>query len=282
MEEAAGVRADVVGITTAGDRHRGALSELGGKGAFMREIDRALLAGGVDLAVHCLKDVPGDVPRPAGLVFAAYLERDDTADVMVFPRASQVRSLVGLAPGARVGTSAVRRRAQLGRLRPDLRVENLRGNVDSRLGRLDADELDAVVLARAGLRRLGIERAGEVLDIVPAVGAGVLALDCRRDDLDVRKLVRGLDDEDTRQCVSAERAMLQGLQGHCNSPIAGHAWLERDGRLSLRGMVFACDGGKSVHAHEWSGPDEGESLGARVARDLLRKGARDLIDGMPR
>ncbi|MEU8343174.1 hydroxymethylbilane synthase [Actinomadura meyerae] len=281
LEEAAGVRVDVVGITTAGDRHRGALSELGGKGAFMREIDRALLAGRVDLAVHCLKDVPGDVPRPAGLAFAAYLERDDTADVMVFPRASQVRSLAGLAPGARVGTSAVRRRAQLGRLRPDLRVENLRGNVDSRLGRLDAGELDALVLARAGLRRLGIERAGEVLDIVPAVGAGVLAVDCRRDDLDVRKLVRGLDDEDTRQCVSAERAMLQGLQGHCNSPIAGHARLERDGRLSLRGMVFACDGAKSVYAHEWSGPDEGESLGARVARDLLRKGARDLIDGMP-
>jgi hydroxymethylbilane synthase len=282
LEELASVRVEVVDVQTAGDRHRGRLSELGGKGAFMREIDRALLTGRVDVAVHCLKDVPGDVPRPDGLVFAAYVERDDVADVMLFPMAGKAQSMADLAPGARVGTSAVRRRAQLGRIRPDLRVEYLRGNVNSRLGRLDAgDGFDAIVLARASLVRLGIERAGEALDIIPAVGAGVLAVDCRRTDPDIVELVRLLDDEDTRRCVSAERTMLHGLQGHCNSPIAGHARLERDGQLSLRGMVFTRDGSKFVHSQEWSAPDKGEDLGAYVAGDLLRKGARDLIGGIP-
>ncbi|TMQ94810.1 hydroxymethylbilane synthase [Actinomadura soli] len=282
LEELAGVRVEVVGIQTAGDRHRGYLGELGGKGAFMREIDRALLAGRVDIAVHCLKDVPGDVPRPEGLVFAAYVERDDTADVMLFPMEGEVQCLADLRPGARVGTSAVRRRAQLGQIRSDLRVEYLRGNVNSRLGRLDSGEgFDAIVLARASLARLGIERAGEVLDIVPAVGAGVLAVDCRRADSHIVELVRLVDHRDTRRCVSAERAMLHGLQGHCNSPIAGHARVERDGQLSLSGMVFARDGSVFVHSHELSPPDKGGDLGAYVASDLLRKGARDLIDGIP-
>ncbi|MEU8801129.1 hydroxymethylbilane synthase [Spirillospora sp. NPDC048819] len=241
----------------------------------------ALLTGRVDVAVHCLKDVPGDVPRPDGLVFAAYVQRDDTSDVMLFPMASKVQCLADLPPGARVGTSAVRRRAQLGQIRPDLRVEYLRGNVNSRLGRLDSgEEFDAIALARASLVRLGIDRVGEALDIIPAVGAGVLAVDCRRADPDIVELVRLLDDGDTRRCVRAERTMLHGLQGHCNSPIAGHARLERDGQLTLRGMVFTRDGSTFVHSHEWSAPDKGEHLGAYVAGDLLRKGARDLIGGI--
>lgn len=282
LEELANVTVEVVGIQTSGDLHRGHLGELGGKGAFMREIDRALLTGRVDVAVHCLKDVPGDVPRPDGLVFAAYVERDDTSDVMLFPMASPVQRLDDLAAGARVGTSAVRRRAQLGKLRPDLQVEYLRGNVNSRLGRLDSGaEFDAIVLARASLTRLGIDRPGEALDIVPAVGSGVLAVDCRRADSDIVELVRLLDDAETRRCVSSERAMLHGLQGHCNSPIAGHARLERDGQLTLRGMVFTRDGSRFVHSQEWSAPDKGADLGAYVAGDLLRKGARDLIDGIP-
>jgi hydroxymethylbilane synthase len=282
LRELAGVTVEVVGIQTAGDRHRGHLSELGGKGAFLREIDRALLTGRVDLAVHCLKDVPGDVPRPDELVFAAYLERDDVADVMLFPTSSETRCLADLAPEARVGTSAVRRRAQLRQLRPDLRVEHLRGNVDSRLGRLDSgEEFDAIVLARAGLTRLGIDRPGETLDILPAVGSGVLAVECRRADSDVVDLVRLLDHQETRRCVGAERAMLHGLQGHCNSPIAGHARIERTGRLSLRGMVFTQDGAQFVQSQEWSPPEKGEEVGAHVAADLLRKGARDLIEGIP-
>ncbi|WP_200827570.1 hydroxymethylbilane synthase [Thermomonospora echinospora] len=282
LEELADARVEVVGIQTSGDRHTGHLGELGGKGAFMREIDRALLTGRVDIAVHCLKDVPGDVPRPEGLVFAAYVEREDTADVMLFPMASPVQRLEGLPAGARVGTSAVRRRAQLGRIRPDLRIEYLRGNVNSRLGRLDAgEEFDAVVLARVSLARLGLDRPGEVLDIVPAVGSGVLAIDCRRTDPDIVELARLLDHRPTRQCVTAERTMLHGLRGHCNSPIAGHARFERDGQLSLRGMVFTRDGSRFVHAQEWAPPDKAADLGAYIAGDLLRKGARDLIDGIP-
>jgi hydroxymethylbilane synthase len=282
LEEITDVSVELVGIQTSGDRHRGHLGELGGKGAFVREIDRALLTGGVDLAVHCLKDVPGDVPRPEGLVFAAYLEREDTADVMLFPMGSPVTRMADLAAGARVGTSAVRRRAQLQRIRPDLRVEHLRGNVNSRLKRLDAgEEFDAIVLARVSLARLGIERPGEVLDILPAVGAGVLVVDCRQRDTEVRELVRLLDDRQTRQCVNAERTMLHGLRGHCNSPIAGHARFEREGQLGLRAMVFTPDGSRFVHSHERSSPDRAAGLGAHVAGDLLRKGARDLIDGIP-
>ncbi|MBO2446636.1 hydroxymethylbilane synthase [Actinomadura barringtoniae] len=281
LEECADVRVEVAPIQTAGDRHRGHLGELGGKGAFLREIDRALVTGAVDVAVHCLKDVPGDVPRPEELVFAAYLKRDDTSDVMLFPRTGKVERLEDLPLGARVGTSAVRRRAQLLQLRPDLQVEYLRGNVDSRLGRLDAGDCDAIVVARAGLRRLGIDRAGEALDIVPAIGAGVLAVNCRRSDRGVVELVRLLDDRRTRECVAAERAMLRELRGHCNSPIAGHARYEADGRLSLRGMVFTRDGAEFVRAQRWSGPDAGEELGLSVAGDLLRKGARELIDDIP-
>ncbi|MFC6880167.1 hydroxymethylbilane synthase [Actinomadura yumaensis] len=266
LEELASVRVEVVGIQTAGDRHRGHLGELGGKGAFMREIDRALLTGRVDIAVHCLKDVPGDVPRPEGLAFAAYVQREDTADVMLFPMASQIERMAELPTGARVGTSAVRRRAQLQQIRPDLRVESLRGNVNSRLGRLDAGEdFDAIVLARISLARLGIERPGDALDIIPAVGAGVLAVDCRQRDADVVELVRLLDHRPTRQCVSAERTMLHGLRGHCNSPIAGHAQFERDGQLGLRAMVFTRDGSQFVHSHEWSPPDKGRGPG-RVRR----------------
>ncbi|HEU5028150.1 MAG TPA: hydroxymethylbilane synthase [Spirillospora sp.] len=281
LRELGNVAVDVVGIQTAGDRHRGHLGELGGKGAFLREIDRALLAGRADVAVHCLKDVPGDVPRPDELVFAAYLERDDVADVMLFPAASGIQCMADLAPGARVGTSAVRRRAQLVRIRPDLRVEYLRGNVDSRLERLDSGEFDAIVVARAGLTRLGIDRPGETLGFLSAVGSGVLAVECRRADSDVADLLRLLDHPETRRCVSAERAMLHGLQGHCNSPIAGHARIGRDGRLSLRGMVFTQDGARFVQAEESAPPEKGGELGARVAADLLRQGARGLIEDPP-
>ncbi|MWA01319.1 hydroxymethylbilane synthase [Actinomadura sp. LD22] len=281
LRELADVTVEVVGIQTSGDRHRGHLGELGGKGAFLREIDRALLTGRADVAVHCLKDVPGDVPRPGELVFAAYPERDDAADVMLFPAGSKVQCMADLAPGARVGTSAVRRRAQLVRVRPDLQVEYLRGNVDSRLERLDSGEFDAIVLARAGLTRLGIDRPGETLGILPAVGSGVLAVECRRADSDVADLVRLLDHRETRRCAGAERAMLHGLQGHCNSPIAGHARIGRDGRLTLRGMVFTQDGTRLVRSEESGPPEKGEDLGARVAADLLRKGARDLIDAIP-
>ena len=281
----AGAEVEIVGIETSGDKWQGDLAEFGGKGAFLKEIDKALLTGRVDVAVHCLKDVPGDVPPPAGLVFAAYLEREDTHDALVLPVTSPYACLAELPAGARIGSSSVRRRAQLGRHRPDLSVHRFRGNVNSRIARLDEGAFDALVLARAGLRRIGMEhRVSEVLpmrDMIPAVGAGVIAIQCRESDLETVKLVRMLDDAQTRIQVTAERTMLHGLQGHCNSPIAGHARTEPDGTLSLLGLVFTADGGRFVRSHERAPAGKAAELGARVAGDLLRKGAGDLIAGIP-
>jgi hydroxymethylbilane synthase len=282
---AAGIGVEIVGIETSGDRWRGDLAELGGKGAFLKEIDKALLMGEIDVAVHCMKDVPGDVPPPPGLVFAAYLPREDVHDCVVLPAGSPYRSLAELPPGSRVGSSAVRRKAQLGRHHPDLLVLPFRGNVNSRLARLDEGEFDAAILARAGLLRIGrADRITEVLPLeamAPAIGAGVIGVQCRQDDQMLVRRLRLLDDPRTRTQVTAERAMLRDLHGHCNSPIAGHCRTDPDGRLSLLGMVFAHDGAHAVHSRR-SGPADGAAeLGARVAADLLRVGARELISGAP-
>ncbi|PRX00708.1 UNVERIFIED_ORG: hydroxymethylbilane synthase, partial [Actinomadura viridilutea] len=221
-----GLDVEVVGIQTSGDVWRGDLAMLGGKGAFLKEIDKALLMGRIDIAVHCLKDVPGDVPLAVGTVIAAYLPREDVHDVVVFPEGSKCGSLAELPPGSKVATSAVRRKAQLLRARPDLHVDRIRGNVNTRLARLDAEQRwDAMILARAGLRRIGMEhRVGQVLsleEMCPAVGAGIITLHTRADDEAAVELARLLDDPATRVHATAERTMLHGLQGHCNSPVAG-------------------------------------------------------------
>jgi hydroxymethylbilane synthase len=281
VEQRAAVTVEIVGIETSGDSC--VLSELGDKGAFLRQIDQALLSGTVDFAVHCLKDVPGNVAAPDGLAFPAYLERGDTSDVMLFPMGSGIGRMADLPAGARVGTSAVRRQAQLRRLRPDLRVEPLRGNVDARLSRLDSGgEFDAIVLARVGLVRLGFDRPHENLDMLPAVGAGVLAIACRSGDPDLAELLGHLDHSETRTCVTAERRMLLELDGRCGSPISGRARFEPGGRLSLQGAVFGPDGDRLLRSHEWAAPERAERLGASVAADLLRRGARDLISDLPR
>jgi hydroxymethylbilane synthase len=193
-------------------------------------------------------------------------------------------TLADLPPGARVGTSSVRRHAQLGQRRPDLAVHRVRGNVNSRMARLDEGAFDALVLARVGLDRIGQpDRAGETFDttvMCPAVGAGVVGLQCRADDERVRALLELLDDGVTRTHVTAERTMLAGLQGHCNSPIAGHCATTPDGQLALRGIVFTGDGGEFVHAMEWGPVSRPAELGAYLAGVLLAKGARDLIDGI--
>jgi hydroxymethylbilane synthase len=280
------LQVDLVGIQTSGDRWQGDLAELGGKGAFLKEIDRQLLMGEVDVAVHCMKDVPGDIPLPEGTAFAAYLPREDVHDVIVFPTGSRYASLDDLPPGSRIATSAVRRKAQLLRARPDLHVDRIRGNVNSRLARFDAEgRFDAMILARAGLRRIGMEnRVGQVLPLdvmCPAVGAGVIGIQCRTADSGIVELLRLLDDEETRVHITAERTMLHGLQGHCNSPIAGHCTTTADGRLSLIGMVFTSEGGQFTYAHEWDKPDRAPELGAIVAATLVRKGARHIIAGIP-
>lgn len=280
---------EVVPVTTKADKWSGSLSQLGGKGLFVREIDRMLQRGRLDLAVHCVKDVPGDVPMPRGLVFAAYLPRGDVRDVLVLPEGSEAETLDDLPPGASVGTSAVRREAQLRRLRPDLNVVPVRGLVGSRIDKLDGlratdHKLDALVLARAGLERLGLpHRARQVFtteEMLPAVGAGALGLECREDDRPVASLLQQINHEGTMTEIAAERAMLHGLRGHCNSPIAGHCTTLPDGRLSLRGMVFSPNGARVAHAHhrDASAPI---ALGSHTSSDLLRQGARGIIDTIP-
>ncbi len=279
-----------VPVTTEADLWQGDLAKLGGKGLFTKRIDQMLQRGEVDMAVHCVKDVPGDVPLPDGLVFAAYLPRADVRDVLLFPDGSDRQTLDDLPAGATVGTSSVRRRAQLSRVRPDLNVVRLRGMVGTRVEKLDGSrpgpELDAVVLALAGLERIGLAgRARQVFtaaEMLPAVGAGVLGLQCRRADGPVAGLLARLNHERTMREVTAERVMLHGLRGHCNAPIAGYCVTEPDGQLSLRGMVFDRDGSKFVHAHH-RGEERNDpaALGARVAAGLLRQGARDIIEGIP-
>ena len=280
-----GLDVTISGITTTADQWNGDLAALGGKGLFVKEIDRALLMGEVDLAVHCMKDVRGDVPMPQGLVFAAYLPREDIRDCMVFPASSGRKALADLPPGSRIATSSVRRKAQLSRHRADIQVHRVRGNVNSRIARLDEGAFDAMVLARAGLARIGMEsRAGQTFDasyLCPAIGAGMIGLQCRADDRPVLELLRPLDDPGTRMHVEAERVMLHGLQGHCNSPIAGHCSTTADGQLALYGTVFTRDGGKFVHSMDFGPLGRAAELGAYVAGDLLRKGARDLIAWHP-
>lgn len=276
------VRTVVVPVTTSGDRWMGDLARLGGKGAFTKEVDAALLAGEADLAVHCVKDMPGDRPLPAGTAVAAYLRRDDVRDAVVQPDGVP---LAELPEGARIGTSSVRRVAQLAAAHPHLECVPLRGNANSRLAKLDAGEFDALLLASSGLERIGqAERISEVLDpavFCPPIGAGVLALQCREDDDAVLDAVSALNDAPTWRETTAERMLLHVLQGHCNSPIAGYASHDpRTGELSLRAEVFSPDGKRVLAAEEAAGALDPATLGMSVAVALLRQGARGLIDGI--
>lgn len=277
-----GLRTEVVPVTTSGDRWTGDLARLGGKGAFTKEVDAALLAGEADVAVHCLKDVPADRPLPAGTVFAAYLRRDDIRDALVHPGGL---TLDELPPGTRIGTSSVRRVAQLAASHPHLVCVPIRGNANSRLAKLAAGEADALLLAVSGLERIGESaRVTEVLGVdamCPPIGAGILVLQCREDDEATIAAVAALGHHDTWREATAERMFLHVLQGHCNSPIAGYAHAEPDGRLSMRGRVFSPDGKQVLDAHEWAGALTPEDLGASTALALKRQGAHELIAAIP-
>ncbi|MCD5313802.1 hydroxymethylbilane synthase [Kineosporia babensis] len=269
----------VVPVTTSGDRWQGSLAALGGKGAFTKEVDQLLLTGAVDIAVHCMKDVPGDRPVPAGTAFACYLERDDIRDALIHPGGL---TLDELPPGTRIGTSAVRRIAQLARRYPELVTVPIRGNANSRLAKLEAGEADALLLAYSGLERIGESaRATQILDVdtmCPPVGAGVLGLQCREDDSAMIELVDRLGSPDTWRETTAERMLLHVLQGSCNSPIAAHSSSGPDGTLSLRAMVFSLDGKTIVQAEETDGALDPVLLGTSVAISLLRQGGRELLD----
>ncbi|MGX9882793.1 hydroxymethylbilane synthase [Streptomyces sp. NPDC002276] len=276
------VRTEVVPVKTTGDKWMGDLSAVEGKGAFTKEVDAALLAGEADLAVHCMKDVPADRPLPAGTTFAAFLKRDDIRDALVHPGGL---ALDELPAGTRVGTSSVRRVAQLAATHPELECVPFRGNVNRRLEKLAAGEADALLVAMSGLERIDrLDVATEVLSaeaMMPPIGAGILALQCREGDTDVIDTISALGHPETHREATAERMFLHVLQGHCNSPIAGYAQVDRSGELSLRACVFTPDGKTRLNAHEWAGRLDPATLGTSVAVALLRQGAREIIDGIP-
>lgn len=266
----------LVEIETVGDRVRDvALTQLGGEGIFTKEIQRALLAGTVDVAVHSLKDLP-TIPTP-DLVLAAVPPRGPTGDVLVSHRHHAFDQLPA---GATVATSSLRRRAQVLHRRPDLRLVEIRGNVDTRLRKLKEQDLDAIILAEAGLVRLGLAQAiTEVLDpewMLPAVGQGALGLECLADDQATLALVEQLNDVPTQQAVLAERAMLRGLGGGCQVPI-GAAATVREQRLHLRGAVLAPAGNPRISADIAGEAVDAETLGQRLADDLRAQGAQALL-----
>ncbi|MEU4491990.1 hydroxymethylbilane synthase [Streptomyces sp. NBC_00210] len=276
-----GIRTEVVAVKTTGDKWMGDLSQVEGKGAFTKEVDAALLAGEADLAVHCVKDVPADRPLPAGTTFAAFLKRDDIRDALIHPEGL---TLDQLPAGTRIGTSSVRRIAQLAASHPRLTCVPMRGNANRRLDKLAAGEADALLLAVSGLERIArTDVISEILTpevMCPPIGAGILALQCREGDTELIDTVSGLGDPDAHREATAERMFLHVLQGHCNSPIAGYAKAERNGDLSLRACVFTPDGKTVLNAHEWAGPLDPATLGTSVAVALLRQGARELIDSI--
>jgi hydroxymethylbilane synthase len=271
---------EMVTIRTTGDRVQDRrLAEIGGKGLFTKEIEEALLAGHIDLAVHSLKDM--ETWLPAGLEIACMLPRDDPRDALVSKSAT---GLATLPKGARIGTASLRRQAQLLLRRPDLSVAPLRGNVNTRLRKLQEGEFDAVVLAVCGLERLGkADLATEILSpeiMLPAVGQGVLAIECRAGDDAVRALLGPAHDPSTAACAGAERAMLAALDGSCRTPIAGFA--ELDGhRLTIEGLVLKPDGSNEVRGWREGNIDEAEALGAALGDELRRRAGPDLGLGDP-
>jgi len=261
---------EIVTIRTTGDRVQDRrLAEIGGKGLFTKEIEEALFAGSIDLAVHSLKDV--ETWLPDGLKIACVLARGDPRDAFL---STQTPSLAALPKGASIGTASLRRQAQLLRRRPDLTVVPIRGNVDTRLRKLDGGEVDAIVLALCGLERLG--KAGQATEILsrevmlPAVGQGVLAIECRAGDDGLRRLLEPLHDPGSAACADAERAMLAALDGSCRTPIAGLAELEGD-RLVLEGLLLKPDGSAEIRARCAGGIGDAETLGTELGNELRRR-----------
>ncbi len=273
----AGLEVELVPMLTQGDRIQDrSLAAIGGKGLFIKELEVALEKHRADIAVHSMKDLPGDLP--AGLIIAAVLERVDARDALLTASAGR---LDDLPRGARVGTSSPRRQAQLLAARPDLKIEGLRGNVDTRLRRLDSGDMDAIVLACAGLIRLGLEaRITARLDpkmFLPAVAQGVIGIECRAADSRTVGLVAVLESQETRIVMDAERAFAHRLGGSCQSPIAAHARLEGQ-RLLLDGLVAEPDGSRLVRDTASGSIGDPAELGRRLAEKILDAGAGPLLE----
>ncbi|HBZ16397.1 MAG TPA: hydroxymethylbilane synthase [Pantoea sp.] len=271
-----GLQVELLPMVTKGDVILDTpLAKVGGKGLFVKELELAMLDGRADLAVHSMKDVPVDFPQGLGLV--TICEREDPRDAFV---SNHYNSVDELPQGAVVGTSSLRRQCQLSARRPDLVIRSLRGNVGTRLGKLDAGEYDAIILAAAGLKRLGLEdriRQAMPAEIsLPAVGQGAVGIECRIDDEQLITLLQALNHDETSVCVRAERAMNTRLEGGCQVPIGSFAVLEDDA-LWLRGLVGSPDG-KQMVVGERRGPrDQAEKMGISLAEELLDGGARDIL-----
>ncbi len=273
-----GLQVELVPMVSKGDKILDApLAKVGGKGLFIKELEDALLRGDADIAVHSMKDVPVEEEIPAELHVPVTCVREDPRDAFV---SNTYASFEALPEGAVVGTSSLRRQAQLMERRPDLKVKFLRGNVNTRLAKLDAGEYDAIILAAAGLKRLGFtDRITEELGTevsLPAVGQGAVGIECRRDDAEINALIAPLNDPDTAVRVRAERAMNRRLQGGCQVPIAGYAELGH-GVIVLRGLVGRPDGSEVVRGDISGRPENAEELGTILADDLLSRGAAEIL-----
>jgi hydroxymethylbilane synthase len=269
-------RIEIKAIRTTGDAIQDRpLAEAGGKGLFTKEIEEALLSGAIDVAVHSAKDLP--TVLPAGLILAGFLPREDVRDAFISRKAKSLREL---ARGAVVGTASLRRLAMVKRLRPDLEVVTLRGNVETRLRKLDAGAADATLLAVAGLKRLGLLAAAtailEVDEFLPAVGQGAIAIETRADDGATRELVAAVDDRDTAAALAVERAFLGVLDGSCRTPIGGHARVS-SGTLRFRGMIVMPDGSAAFEVLREGAREHAAELGADAGRELRRRAGADFF-----
>lgn len=275
----ANLKVELVTFVTQGDKILDTpLAKIGGKGLFVKELEAALLDGRADLAVHSMKDVP--MALPEGLSLAVICEREDPLDAFV---SNTYNSFDDLPQGAKVGTSSLRRKCQILKQRPDLEIIDLRGNVGTRLSKLDAGNYDAIILASAGLKRLGLaERIRHTLEPVvslPAVGQGALGLECRSQDQAVLDLILPLMHTETNACVRAERAFNAYLEGGCQVPIAGYATLE-NGQIHLEGRVGSVDGQTLLKAQQIGLPEQAEQLGVKLAQDLLAQGAGEILKAL--
>ena len=276
-----GVEAEIIIIKTSGDKmQRQPLTQIGGKGIFIKELEEALLEESIDLAVHSVKDIPTDTP--GRLHFPAVCRRDDVRDCLI---SNTGALLANLKQGGRVGTSSLRRQAQLRHFRPDLDLRELRGNVDTRLRKVESGEYDAIVLSKAGLDRLGwSQKITEPIstDIsLPAVGQGAIAIQSRVSDRDADEFLSKLDDMETRTAIIAERALLSALQGGCQVPVGAWARMERS-ELVMEAVVCSVDGARYVREKATAPPDQAAQLGEHLARVLAEGGARTILEEVQR
>jgi hydroxymethylbilane synthase len=258
-------------IRTTGDRIQDRpLAEAGGKGLFTKEIEEALIAGAIDLAVHSSKDMPTELPP--GLVLSAFPEREDPRDVFISRKAGSIASLPH---GASIGTASLRRAAMARRLRPDLVIVPLRGNVETRLRKLDEDVADATLLALAGLKRLELTGAATAIlsesEFLPAVGQGAIGIETRADDSRTRVMLAAINHADTFSALACERAFLKVLDGSCRTPIGGHATVAAGGKIKFRGMIIRPDGGEAFEASREGTAGDAEKLGADAGAELKRR-----------